>query len=266
MERIYRSGLVYEKSQFWYSKRRPRKGRRKGSSNAKKLDRNMEQTVREFARRLNCNFTKEDVFLTLSFDEDSLPADATEALRLVKLFMKRLRTWLQKLGLSARMAWILSDKTKKGDPERLHVHMVVGGEIFEKVWTTSGLELLIAGKNIRDIWKYGLTYAEALRDQKDYTQLASYMIKQAVSGADVKKYHVSQGLDQPVIVSEKIIDKPHELRAPAGAEVLEVSEYDIETGTQYMRYIPAEKKERRYQGFDWKNGPYARDLLKEDET
>ena len=259
MRRKIKSGKVTEVSQFWLGPRRQRTRRRKGSSTLEKRDRNMQQTARCLARTINCNFEKRDWFLTLTFSDAHLPESPREALGVVRLFVRRLKRWLAKAGTAIRCVWILSDKTKTGDPERLHVHMILGGEGVEEVKKADHTEVCIAGRSLKDIWGQGIVHAEHLRDQDDYSPLAAYMVVQAAAGADVKKYHVSQGLDQPVVVSEEVIDRPRELRAPAGAVVQEVTEYDIETGTQYLRYIAAPKKERRFWGFDWKDGPYAKD-------
>ena len=254
MKRKQRSGKTIEVSQFWYGPKKKRKGRKKGSSTLKKLDMNMQQTVRCFARVLNCNFSSPDYFVTLTFSDELIPGSPAEALKTVKLFMRRLKHWLSKAGSSIRCAWILSDKTKTGQPERLHVHMVLGGEGVEGRKQEGYTELFVSGQSLRSIWKQGIVHAEHLREQDDYSPVAAYMIVQAVSGEDVKKYHVSQGLEKPVIISEEVIDRPRELRAPAGAVVQEVTEYDVETGTQYMRYIAPEKKPKRHIGFDWARG------------
>ena len=261
MRRKQRSGNVVEVSQFWYGPRRPRANRKKGSSAAEKKDRNMQQAARCMARVLNCNFSGSDYFITLTFDDKHLPENPAQAAKAVELFIKRLKRWLQKAGAAFRAVWILADKSKTGEPLRTHLHIVLGGEGIESKDCEGYLDLYIAGQNLKDIWKQGLIYSERLRPAGDYSRLAAYMTVQAVAGTDVKKYHTSRGLKKPEIISEEPLDKPQELKAPPGAVVQEVTEYDVETGTQYLRYIAPPKKARRFIGFDWSKGPAARRLL-----
>lgn len=83
-----------------------------------------------------------------------------------------------------------------------------------------------------------------MEDERDHTGLADYLVRQAVDEPAQKKWHTSTGLEKPILLEEKITTKDGELRAPGGAEVLEIGHYDAETGSHYIRYIPKAKAEK----------------------
>ena len=254
MIRTVRSGKVVERSQFFCGPRRPRKDRRKGASSLVKMDQNMNQAVRRFARIINCNFGQDDLFLTLTYDRK--PETWQEADHRVELFMRRMET----AGVKLRGVWITADKDKKGDPERLHHHLIVKGGQIDLRQEGEALVAYTGAKRIADVWGQGFVHAEKLRANEDYTPLAAYLVRQAVNEPDAKKWHASRGLAKPVIEEEKIVDRARELKAPSGAEVLEVGHYDQESGSHYIRYIrrPSKKQqETLHIGFDWAAGPYA---------
>ena len=240
MIRTVKSGNVVEKSQFFCGVRRPRKDRRKGSSTLKKMDQNMNQAVRRLARSMNCNFGSADLMLTMTYDEKSLPDCYQDADKRVALFIRR----MGRAGAKVAGIWITADKDKKGDPERLHHHMIVKGGGVELRKTGEVMTAFVGGKKVEEIWGCGIVHAEHLEEQQDYTPLAAYLVRQAVDEPDAKKWHASRGLEKPVIEDEVMRDYAEELRAPGGADVLEIGHYDAETGSHYIRYIrkPREKK------------------------
>lgn len=242
MIRTVKSGKVVEKSQFFVGERKPRAPKRKGSSSLAKKDSNMNQAVRRLARILNCNFHKGDLFVTLTYDEEhfeklgGLPENADKA---CQLFWRRLSRTLSDIGIKIRGVWITADKDEAtGAPVRLHHHMVIGAEGFDITWKDRKLESCkVNGRDLASIWGNGSVHVEYLKSQDDYTAVANYMARQAVGGANAKKWHTSRGLDKPVVLSEKVSASPHELRAPGGADVKEIGHYDEQTGSHYIRYI-----------------------------
>lgn len=240
MIRTVKSGNVIEKSQFFYGGRRPRRDRRKGSSTVAKMDQNMNQAVRRLARTINCNFSRTDLLLTLTYDADHLPQDYKQADRQVALFTRR----MERSGAKVQGVWITADKDKQGNPERLHHHAIIKADGIDLKKTGDVLTAFVGGRKLEDVWGCGILHAEHLEDQEDYTPLAAYMVRQAVDVPDAKKWHSSRGLAKPVIEDEVITQQAEELRAPGGADVLEIGHYDAETGSHYIRYIrrPREKK------------------------
>ena len=237
MIRTIRSGKVIERSQFYVGERRPRQGRRKGSSTLSKKDNNMNQACRRLARVINCNFGKGDIFMTLTYDEKHLPGSIEDANKQCTLFFRRLSRVLGEI--TPRYIWSTSESdTSEEGKVRLHHHIVISSEGFDLKWQGNKLiSCSIGGKLIEKIWKNGLVNIEPLREQDDYASIAAYIVRQSKVEADDKKWHSSRNLKKPVIESEKISGTPHELRPPCGATVLEMSSFDIENGAHYIRYI-----------------------------
>lgn len=238
MIRTIRSGRVIEKSQFYVGARKPR-APKTGSTTAARRDKNMNTAIRNLARIINCNWGKNDILLTLTYDEQHLPESAEDAQRLCSLFWRRLGRVLKDAGERLHGFWTVCDKDDEGNPVRLHHHCVLSCNGISVLWADDGtLESCgINGRALSDIWGNGGVNVELLRDQDDYTPVAAYILRQTVNTADAKKWHASRGLEKPVIESETITVSPRELRAPGGAYVSEVGHYDVDTGNHYIRYI-----------------------------
>ena len=241
MIRTVKSGKVVEKSQFFVGSRKPRSDRRKGSSTTARMDANMNQAVRRLARIMNCNFSPADLMVTLTYSEDALPEDYKAADRLVSAFIRR----VQRLGVAIRGIWVTADKDKRGNAERLHHHLVIKGDGIQLRRDGENLTACIGEKQLADVWGHGILHAEHLEEQEDRTPLASYLARQAVAVPDARKWHTSRGLEKPVVEDELITEKADELRAPGGADVLEVGHYDAETGSHYIRYIRRPRKAKK---------------------
>lgn len=255
------SGKVTERSKFFSGRRRPR-ARRKGSTSLAQKDRNMNTAVRQLARGLNCNVEDGWIFLTLTYEDEHLPKTSEEAWKEVTLFIRRMK----RRGVDVKGFWITADKDKKGDPVRLHHHMVIGGSgIGIQQTMDKSIAVVEDGDVLQDVWGKGYVYAEPVEDQIDRTPLAAYLVRQAVDEPGKKKWRCSTGLKKPIVVSEVITDRAGEIHIPPGAEVMEIGYYDEETGSQYVRYVPAERpaQQRPYIGLSWADGPHAREWLEE---
>lgn len=245
------SGKVVERSKFFAGRRRPRT-RKKGSTSLAQKDRNMNTAVRQLAKIANCNMDPSWLFLSLTYSEESMPATAETAWKNITLFIRRLK----RRGMDVKGFWITADKHKDGSSARLHHHMVIDG---------SGID----PEALEQIWGLGFVHAEHAKEQDDYTPVAAYLVRQAVDEPGKKKWRCSLGLKKPIVKSELITDRAGEIHIPPGAEVLEISHYDETTGSQYVRYIPAQKPKKQdadaHIGFGWQNGPYASEWLADDE-
>lgn len=206
---------------------------------------------RILAREINCNFACGDLLITLTLSDEiheqifRASELYKQADKLFKLFYRRISRMLYNKGIKIKCIWIAADKDEKtGKPVRLHYHMLLGKDGIDVTWKDGVCHASIGGKDFSDIWGNGFVNVELLREQDDYTPVALYMIRQAVNIPGVQKWHSSRGMEKPVIESETIVDKPHELRAPGGADVKEVSHYDTDSGSHYMRYIRRPKGKR----------------------
>lgn len=93
---------------------------------------------------------------------------------------------------------------------------------------------------IEDAWNMGGYYTRTLRKQDDYTSIAAYIIKQVRRVPDAKKYKVSRNLKKPVVY-EREAKRAGAMRNPAGTVLMESSQYDIESGSHYIRYVKVPK-------------------------
>lgn len=256
------SGKVVERSKFFAGRRRPRT-RKKGSTSLAQKDRNMNTAVRQLARVANCNVDPTWKLVTLTYDDEHLPATAEEAWKVLSLFIRRLK----RAGVSVNGFWITADKHKDGSAARLHHHMMIDGSGLDLVPVGEDLIPYAGARMLEHIWGNGFVHMEHAEDQSDYTPLAAYLVRQAADEPGKKKWRCSLGLKKPVVRSEDIVDREGEIHIPPGAEVSEISHYDEQTGSQYVRYVPkpADPSKRLYVGFDWLNGPYAREMLDGEE-
>ena len=254
MTRTLISGKVTERSKFFCGRRRPRT-RKKGSTSLAQKDRNMNTAVRQLARGLNCNVENTWAFITLTYEEEHLPKTTEAAWKEISLFVRRMK----RSGMQVKGFWITADKSKDGDPARLHHHMVIDGSGLDLRKEGDNVIAYVGERSVQDIWGKGFVYSEPVEDQLDRTPLAAYLVRQAADEPGKKKWRCSLGLAKP-IVKEVITDRAGEIRIPSGAEVLEISHYDEDTGSQYLRFIRPEKPKKTsadHIGFGWADGPYA---------
>ena len=239
MIRTVRSGKVIEKSQFYVGPRKPRSPKKKGSTSAARKDKNMNTAIRNLARIINCNWSRGDILLTLTYDERHIPETSETAEHLCALFWRRLGRTLKEVNVRLCGFWTACDKDENGNSVRLHHHCVLSAAGIDVKWNEDGTfdTASVGGRTLSDIWGRGTVNVELLREQDDYTPIAAYILRQVVSGEDKKKWHASRDLEKPVVESEIITVSPRELRAPGGALVSEIGRYDAETGSHYIRYI-----------------------------
>ena len=240
--RTITSGRVKEKSKVWIPANAiVRKGRVKGNTAAAKRDSNERSAIKQLARVINCNFSKKDIYLTLTYSDSDLPADMTAQQKDATNFIRRLERAAKKAGVEdPKRIIVCSEKDgKTRESVRPHIHIVFSGTGFE---FRNG-EWYIGKRKLLSIWGKGGVYAEPLRTQDDYTPLAAYLIRQAGADESGKKYRCSQNMAKPIITEELAVTD-RQLRAPVGARVMEQRYNDLE-GINYVRYVRPEKKDRK---------------------
>ena len=138
------------------------------------------------------------------------------------LWLRRVK---RKHGGKIKALSVVSDMDHDtGEVVRCHCHVVFEAE---------GLSWDL----LRKEWKLGSVDVRQLRKQQDFTPIAVYLMKQVRSQPEKKKYRVTQGMIKPE-VEERIVTGNTEIRVPAGAYVLERTEYHDDSYGQYIRYIP----------------------------
>lgn len=275
MERRYknRNGVIERTRYVVGDNARPRASREKGKTSFRKQEANFNSALRRLARILNCNYSHESgLLLTLDYDTEGLTklcglAGLTEGETAWMLGQRKdkIGEWravqkkarLQekeellidacgKLRTAAEKQmnlWLRRIKRKYGRIKYVAITSDVDGETGEVVRIHH--HLVIAAENIswdllQGQWKLGSVDIRRLRGQADYTPIAVYLMRQVRRQPDAKKYAVSRGMLMPEITEREILGNP-EIKAPAGARILERSEYSPETVVQYIRYVPKKR-------------------------
>lgn len=282
MERKYicKNGVVERTRYAVGDSATPRGRRKKGNSSFRKQEQNFNSSVRKVARILNCNCSRDDsLLITLDYDaagldkllgkldsesrgtveelrlavgqigswhklpqkeekrekKDKTAQEAQEALtKLWNVADHELELWLRRIkrkhGGKIRGLFITSDiDHETGELVRIHHHLVI-------------IAKDISWDLIQKEWKYGGADIRRLRAQPDYTPIALYLMRQVRKQPEKKKYRVSQGMEQPV-TEERVVLTNGEIKAPAGANVFERSEFNQDCVGQYIRYVPKKKTE-----------------------
>ncbi len=179
-ERRYYSGNYLEIDIYpVFGKAGQRRKRYKPTSECqKKL--NKKNAEMKLTRLMNANFTEEDLKVDLTYRNDMLPDDDA-ALKELRNFIRRLKRFRKKAGLSELKYIAVTEKGKKSG--RYHHHLVISG----------GVEL----KDIKRLWGRGFFTCELLEfDENGIEGLAKYLVKEPIGS---KFYQASRNLTQPEV-------------------------------------------------------------------
>jgi hypothetical protein len=235
------SGEVVERRKTRITRKPAKRGGRvKGNSSEKKIAGNNEHAKLQLARTFNCNMKAGDLWLTATFDEQSLAkvgGNYEGAKKAGKLFVDRLVYRLKKQGVIAK--WVLAPSEidgETGEVVRPHVHIVITGKGF----TFADGVLRLGDEPVDQIWGMGWVDVKPLKRQKDFFPLAAYIVNQSRGVPDEKKWTCSRNMKKP-IVRREIVSTGRRLLVPAGATELPGTKYDPEKNQNFVRYIPQKK-------------------------
>lgn len=171
--------------------------------------RNVAAIIRRVARLLNCNFCKEDYFVTLTYSKDAyislcvgMPAGLSEDDRLAYVygrarkefdrFIRRCQYACRKTKVPLYFVGITADRDRlDATDKRVHHHLVVNGASVEIV---------------KRAWQNGFTWLKNMSNDEDYTPIAVYMITQTRYENRKSRYKASRNLMQPVIDTALSLD------------------------------------------------------------
>lgn len=188
---------------------------------------------------LAANFRIDDLFLTLTFDDQHLPADRQQAAATFKKFRKDLTEIRKARGEEARIIWSIENVHDSG---RWHVHAVINA----------------TGNDFVDIlhcWPYG-SDVEIMRlqvdSEKNYESLARYMCKERRERQGLRTWSYTRNCRHPE-VETIIVPDSEDIAAPEGATVLEEATKRTEWAEyHYIKYLagpaaqlPASRPKRR---------------------
>lgn len=180
---------------------------------------------------LAANFTRRDLFVTLTYRDEDLPPKRLGAVKLVRKFLKDLRRY--RIARGQDLKYVYTTEEKHGEA-RLHHHLVING-------TGNDYEL------IRSLWPYGDVVDMEQIDEDDFAALAMYITKESVDGRPVgaQMWTRSRNLQQPIIETCYVPDDTT-LAVPPDCATLERKEHATEYGSySYIKYrLPRPKLEQ----------------------
>lgn len=179
---------------------------------------------------LAANFSKQDLFCTLTYRDDCLPEKLAEAKKRIRAFIRLLRKERQRRGLDPKYVYVTEGQ--HGD-KRYHHHLVINATGPED------LEMVCS------LWQYGEMVDVERMLGHEYIDVARYITKENAedkpNGAQM--WTRSRNLELPKVESYFVPDD-ETITAPPGAYVLEREEKLNEYGSfSYMKYrLPLERE------------------------
>ncbi len=102
---------------------------------------NAKNTRKRIVRLLNANFTKEDIWETLTYDNKHLPKDMKGAKHCLQNYLRRIAYWMKKKGLGELKYLYAIEYIDDGEEVRIHQHVVMNfpdRDVAEKLWKGGG--------------------------------------------------------------------------------------------------------------------------------
>ncbi len=196
---------------------------------------NFKHSWERLSALLAVNFSRGDDVVTLTYDDEHLPAEKNRK-RVendLKIFRKKASAFWKGHGKPFRMIWSIEHKHGDG---RWHVHAVIN-----RLGTNDG-------RFLAALWGRGDVHIGKLKEasDKNHISLARYMAKESEERENSRHaWHYTKNCRQPETEIERDVgDEP--LQAPKGAIVLEAESHRNEYGTwAYIKYyIPEDAPQR----------------------
>ena len=147
-------------------------------------DLNNRNSRKECERRINANFTDEDIWGTFTYRQEEVPGNWEEAQKNMQNFIRKLNYHRRKLGLGPAKYIYVTELSPKG---RFHHHFVTGGDVpmdlVESLWTKGDRNEL----------------RRLDRDENGLGGMAHYMTKESPKGKGKKRWMASKGLKKPEV-------------------------------------------------------------------
>lgn len=197
-----------------------RSGRKRLSSDAQRRM-NLKYAWQKLELLIAANFRRGDLWITLTYDDDHLPAGRREACAQAQAFFDRLRLRRKRKGQPLQYLYCTEHKHGEG---RWHHHVLVNR----------------CGKDYSDIlgaWGRGGVDIRTVRitKTKTFETLARYMTKEARDKVGHRLWSGSRNLARPEATVESVPETA-ELRIPRGVRKLDDSG-DVRTMYGHYRYV-----------------------------
>lgn len=128
--------LEVEVYPLWNTKQEASRAKRHTTRQAQKNlnDRNAKKRL---IRKINANFTEDDICITLTYKGQQLP-DEEQARRDIKNYLRRVKTYRKKNGMSdLKYIYVIEFGGKDGRRKRVHHHVIMSGmdrDAAERLW------------------------------------------------------------------------------------------------------------------------------------
>lgn len=202
---------------------------------------NFRQAWQKLELLLAANFAPHDWFVTLTYDDEHLPADRKAAGREMAKLWRALRA--QRAAAGKELKYVYNIEAMADEPGasgRLHHHAVINA-------AGDAEEVLQA------LWGRGLVHIEPLLDgpTDSYEARARYLVKERQPGevgrkTGLRAWIPSRNLQKPEVTSELVPDTVT-VQAPPGAYILDRrSEQNSYGSYSYIKYLlPARRRKRK---------------------
>nr|WP_275297887.1 hypothetical protein [Clostridium sp. YIM B02551] len=168
-----------------FKERKQKRKKKEKESKPKQKNLNDKNAKKHLIRLLNTNFTDRDLAVHLTYTDDTLPQSEEEARKDVSNFLRRLKHYRKKNGLTDLKYIAVIEFRESEDKDkkiRLHHHIVINDMDRDKV---------------EGLWGKGRANADRLKsDEFGYEALARYITKDPKGS---KRWTQSKNLKQPVI-------------------------------------------------------------------
>lgn len=221
LEAIYPRGSAHDSP-------RQRAGKRKLSSEAQQRM-NQKYSWQKLELQLAANYLPGDLWVTLTYDDEHLPATRAQAERCFSYFLRKLRSSRGKRSQPV-VHWCTEHKHESEDRKRhrrWHHHFCVNatGADFE---------------TIRRCWIYGSNVEiEIMQIDRDhsYEALARYMCKEARDRPGLRSWSYTRNAKHPETETFTVPDDTP-LQAPKGSTLFEEASDRTEFGSyRYIKYL-----------------------------
>lgn len=100
---------------------------------------NDKKSQRHFVRKVHLNFTQQDLYIDLTYDQRNIPMTREEVLNDIRNYIKRLKRARKNLGIiePLKYIYVISNVGNNGNKVRYHVHMIINNmdrDAAERAW------------------------------------------------------------------------------------------------------------------------------------
>lgn len=169
---------------LWNTRNEIRKARKAATREAQR-NLNDKNAIRCLIRKINTNFTSEDICITLSYK--GIEPDLEQARKDIRNYLRRVKDYRKKNGMSElKYIYVIEFKHEKGrKTKRIHHHVIMSGmdrDVAEKLWGERGWA------NTRRLQP----------DEHGLEALSRYVTKDPNGG---KRWNASKNLKEPQVTT-----------------------------------------------------------------